>query len=357
MNTVSYVESPVPVSSLVLRGVVGGTLMGLANLVPGISGGTMLLAVGIYPLFILAIAEASTLKLRPASLAVLASVGAAALLSILVLAGTVKDLVVDHRWVMYSIFIGLTLGGLPVVWRIARPATRATWLGAVAGFGGMAIIALLQQADRQRRADYALLQQAGVSGGGEGGSGVTMLFAAGLVGAAAMILPGISGGYLLLVMGQYVPILSAVDRFKEALRTADWAGAFDVGLHVLTPVGVGVVLGIVGVSQVLKILLKRYEKATLGVLLGLLVGAVVGLWPFQVGRVPEIGETLKGRPVTVERLSELGPEDYPVELFRPAAVQVAGAVGLIAMGFLATMLLSRLDGRKDGARESASRPK
>lgn len=343
MNTVSSVESPVPLSSLVLRGVVGGTLMGLANLVPGISGGTMLLAVGVYPLFILAIAEASTLKLRPASVAVLASVGAAALLSILVLAGTVKDLVVDHRWVMYSIFIGLTLGGLPVVWKIARPATRATWLGAVAGFAGMAVI--------------ALFQQAGVSGAGEGGSGTIMLFAAGLVGAAAMILPGISGGYLLLVMGQYVPILSAVDRFKEALRTADWAGAFDVGLHVLTPVGVGVVLGIVGVSHGLKVLLRRYEKATLGVLLGLLVGAVVGLWPFQAGRVPEIGETVKGRPVTVERLSELRPEDYPVELFRPAAGQVAGAVGLIAMGFLATMLLSRLDGRKDDARESASRPK
>ncbi|HMB71594.1 MAG TPA: DUF368 domain-containing protein, partial [bacterium] len=111
---------------LVLRGTVGGVLMGLANLVPGISGGTMLLAAGIYPRFIRAIAELSTLRFRIPSLVVLVSVVVAAALGILLLAGGIKDLVVHRRWVMYSLFIGLTLGGIPVVWRMARPATSAT---------------------------------------------------------------------------------------------------------------------------------------------------------------------------------------------------------------------------------------
>ena len=100
---------------LAVRGAVGGTLMGLANLVPGISGGTMLLAAGVYPGFISGIAEVTTLRFRPRSLILLASIVGCAALGILLLAGSVKGLVQEHRWVMYSLFIGLTLGGVPLV--------------------------------------------------------------------------------------------------------------------------------------------------------------------------------------------------------------------------------------------------
>ena len=106
---------------LVARGVLGGTLMGLANLVPGISGGTMLLAAGVYPGFIAGIAEVTTLRFRLRSLLLLGAIVASAAVGILLLAGTVRSLVVDHRWIMYSLFIGLTLGGVPLVWRLARP--------------------------------------------------------------------------------------------------------------------------------------------------------------------------------------------------------------------------------------------
>jgi len=82
---------------LVIRGVVGGCLMGLANLVPGISGGTMLLAAGVYPGFIGAIAEITTFRFRLRSLILLMSVVGSAGLAILLLAGSVKDLVVEHR--------------------------------------------------------------------------------------------------------------------------------------------------------------------------------------------------------------------------------------------------------------------
>ena len=67
-------EALQPALLLGLRGAIGGTLMGLANLVPGISGGTMLLAAGVYPAFINAIAEVTTLRFRPRSLLLLASV-------------------------------------------------------------------------------------------------------------------------------------------------------------------------------------------------------------------------------------------------------------------------------------------
>lgn len=327
-------EAEVSLASLATRGVVGGVLMGLANLVPGISGGTMLLAAGVYPRFIKAIAEITTLRFRLPSLVVLGAVGLSAGLAIALLAGTVKDLVVDHRWVMYSLFIGLTLGGVPVVWRMARPASRSLWAGAAAGFVAMAAL--------------ALAQSSGAGAGGGGSSGWFMMLFAGLAGASAMILPGVSGGYLLLVLGQYVAILGGIQAVTTALKAGDLAAMWTPTVGVVLPVGVGVVIGVVAVSNLLKVLLVRYEKPTLGVLLGLLVGAVVGLWPFQQGVRPEVGQLVKGRVMTAELLEKLPADKYPTAFFEPTATQVVSALGLIALGFALTLLVARL-GREDAA--------
>ncbi len=360
-SAVPPLDTPLP--KLAVRGAVGGALMGLANLVPGISGGTMLLAAGVYPRFIGAIGEISRLKFRRPSLVVLGMVVAAALASIVLLAGPVKELVVHHRWVMYSVFIGLTLGGVPVVWRLIREgdgdasnsesgsesrAGTAVWAGAAAGFVGMAALALWQ------------------SSGGAGDvhrDGFLMLFLAGVAGASAMILPGVSGGYLLLVMGVYVPILGGVSAFKDALKAKDVAAITDVGLHVILPVGLGVVIGVVVVSNVLAWLLKRYRRATLGVLLGLLVGAVVGLWPFQAPVNAQAGMRLKGQTVvqgidvdTGETAlvydatgKTLEAEDLPTTFFKPVGAQIGGAVLLVAAGLLVTLLIDRLGREKPAA--------
>ena len=307
--------------------------MGLANLVPGISGGTMLLAAGIYTDFINAVAEVSTLRFRRRSVVVLLAVTASAAGAIVLLAGVVKNLVVDHRWLMYSVFIGLTLGGIPVIWRLIRRSTKAVWVGAVVGFALMAALAIVQQ----RQLGAAV----------DGVSGTFMLCVAGVAGASAMILPGVSGGYLLLVLGQYIPILTAIDTLKEGLQGGDMGTVFSVVVTVVLPVGIGVLVGIVGVSNLLRLLLRRYEKATLGVLLGLLLGAVVGLWPFQQGVAPSVGDTFKGRTLTTELLAELEPEDYPTEYFRPRPSQVLGAVGMIVVGFGVTLGVSRFGGPRD----------
>jgi len=315
---------------LAVRSGIGGVLMGLANLVPGISGGTMLLAAGVYTFFIDAIAEMTTLKFRLRSVVVLGSVVLAAALAILLLAGSVKDLVVNHRWVMYSIFIGLTLGGVPIVWRMIGDHSKSVWGGAVVGFLAMGALAIFQQ------------QQMGT--GGSGSSNALILGLAGAAGASAMILPGVSGGYLLLVLGQYVPILSAIDTLKEGLKAREMAVVFDVGLQVCLPVGIGVVVGVVAVSNLLRILLKRCEKATLGVLLGLLLGAVVGLWPFQKGEEPRAGDMVKGQTVTVETLGEIDPEDYPIVYFKPSPGVAGASVLLVLVGFGVTLGISRLGG-------------
>lgn len=329
-----------PLGAVAVRGAVGGVLMGLANLVPGISGGTMLLATGVYPRFIEAVGEVTTFRFRKVSLVTLGAVVAAAGVAVAGLAGPVKDLVVHQRWVMYSIFIGLTLGGVPVLWRLVGRPSPAVWTGGAAGFAGMGLL--------------ALAQASGAGGGlGEGGPG--LMFLAGIAGASAMILPGVSGGYLLLLLGAYVPLLAGIEGFVSALGARDPATALELGLRVLVPVGLGVAVGIAGVSNLLRWLLHHHEKATYGVLLGLLLGAVLGLWPFQQGVAPPPGSVLKGQAVTRDAAGlpvfeasgeAVDEEDWPTAWFRPRAGQVAGALGLVAVSFLATGLIDRL-GRRD----------
>jgi putative membrane protein len=169
-----------------------------------------------------------------------------------------------------------------------------------------------------------------------------MLFLAGIAGASAMILPGVSGGYLLLVLGVYVPILAGIDAFKEGLKAADPGLLMDPLFGVVIPVGLGVVAGVVGVSNILRALLARFERATLGVLLGLLLGAVVGLYPFQHGVAPAVGDVVKGQVLTEETLHEVDPEDWPAQVFSPSPAQLGGSLVLVLLGLLGTVGVSKL---------------
>lgn len=291
----------------------------------------MLLAAGVYPRFIGALADLSALRFRKGSIFVLGLVALAAAIAILLGAGPIKNAVVEHRWAMYSVFIGLTLGGVPVLWEMAKPPTGAFWIGTLTGLVVMAALAWLQLYGATSSANR---------------EGFVMMLFAGVAGASAMILPGVSGGYLLLVLGVYVPVLSAIDALKVALKAGDIASATDPVLSVVLPVGLGVGLGILVVSNLIQIVLDRYAQVTLGVLMGLLVGAVFGLWPFQEGVPPKVGEPFKGQVLTPERLAELTPDKFPTEMYTPTFSSVMMALGLIGLGYLITTLVARAGGAK-----------
>jgi putative membrane protein len=322
--------------TLAVRSLIGGTLMGLANLVPGISGGTMLLASGIYPQFIRGVAEVTTFRFRSRTLLMLACVGGAGAVAVLGGARIISELVLNYRWVMYSLFIGLTLGGVPLIWRMVRPADPVVVLTSVLGIIVMAVLALFQPGgsgtESQGMAAYALLFLAGASGG------------------AAMILPGLSGAYLLLVLGQYLTILAAIDTARVGVSAGDVAMIAEA-MHVFVPVGLGVVVGIVGLSNLMNLLLERHKRPTLGVLLGLLMGAVLGLWPFQQPVAPAIGTVVKGIELTsAEMVNAVARKDWPTVVFSPSIGQAISALAIIALGFAVATLIVRLgSGRDSGA--------
>lgn len=282
------------------RALTGGVLMGLANLVPGVSGGTMLLAAGVYADCIEAVAKFTTFRFDRDSIFLLSAVAGAAASVILLLAGTVRDLVIDYRWAMYSLFLGATLGGIPVIWRlIGKPDTRV-WIGAIAGLAAMSMTAVLP-----------------TSASPAGSPSAPLLALAGFGAFAAMMLPGLSGGYLLVLSGQYVTILGAVDGVKTGLLSAgspDWASLIGT-FGVLVPFAIGALAALVGVSNLIRYLLRVQRSATLGVLLGLLAGAVFGLWPFGV---------------------DSGG------LVLPTPAMAAGALALVIGGFAITLCMGRL---------------
>ena len=190
----------------------------------------------------------------------------------------------------------------------------------------------------------SLLETGSSYGAPLGARSYALLFVAGLAAASAMILPGLSGAYLLLILGQYVTILGALDEIRAGLSAGDWeqvVGAMDV----VIPVSLGIGVGVVGVSNAVKYLLARFKRATLGVLLGLLVGAVMGLWPFREALEPALGDVIGGVELTSPAMvADVETQDFKTETFRPSLGQLAGSLGLVAIGFGISSIVSRLGG-------------
>ena len=331
---------PSPPLLLAIRSVIGGALMGLANVIPGVSGGTMLLAVGVYRDFIDSVARLSTLRFGIRPILVTATIALCAVGAIALLARPMSELVINQRSAMYAIFIGLTLGGVPILYRMLKPLDGPVLLATAAGFAVMVVMAMLGPSNDAPTAGGVMRS--------------ALLFVSGLAAASAMVLPGISGSYLLLILGQYVALLTTIAALKDGLRATD-IDAITATFPALIPFGIGVLVGIIGVSNLVRWLLARAERATLGVLLGLLIGAVIGLYPFQRGVAPEVGSSFRGDTV-VERDGALvmevtgrliEPQDWPTELFTPSAGDIALAAALIVAGLLASLAVGLLGRQAD----------
>ncbi len=266
-------QTPLPV----VRSIVGGVLMGLANLVPGVSGGTMILVTGLYDEFITAIADVTRFRITKRNLLFLAIVGGTAGVAIVALAGTLSRVVTLHRSAMFSLFIGLTLGGAPMLARMIKRFNASSAVGLAIGIAVMIGIALSQTEPVDREAIRAAVA--------EGRFVVTPNYprdvASGVLGISAMVLPGISGAYMLLVLDRYETILAAIAEAKRFVFSPQDRSASTSFLHVIIPTAIGAVFSLVLLSNLLKWALRRHEKPMLGFLLGILLGSVVGIWPFD----------------------------------------------------------------------------
>ena len=263
------------------RFLIAGVLGGLASLVPGISAGTMVLAAGVYPQLIGAISDLTAFRLRAASLFSLVATFVAALTALFLAAGAVRDAFNTWPSIFFALFLGLTVGGALPLWQMPEHKSRLFVRWAIFG----ALIAGVP----------LLIVEPSAAGAAAGAVSPVTLLIAGTASAFALVLPGISGSTLLVVTGLYLPYLNAVDGFTTALGVRPLSAPLLFEAFVgVAPFFLGMLLGIASAARLVQFLLARFRQRTLGALFGLLVGALVGLWPFQdVHRVrftPDLAE-------------------------------------------------------------------
>lgn len=303
-------RSPAEYAGLVAR----GFCMGAADVVPGVSGGTMAFILGIYeeliqsirefgqPPFLRAVTrfrvrEVFTIVNWKFLLAVLSGIA----LAVLTLARLLEWLLEHRPTLIWSFFFGLVLASVVAVsrrvdrWRL--PLWIALLLGTVFAYVLVGLVPL-QTPDAP-----------------------WFLFLSGAVAICAMILPGISGAFILVLLGKYQQVLEAVN--QRDLGTIFW-------------VGLGAAIGIVTFAQVLGWLFKRFHDVTVAVLTGFMLGSLRKVWPWKVD--VEFMTGRHGEQIPTVQHNVL-PSTFDGE--------VMTAIGLAVAGLLLVLALDRWAARID----------
>ncbi len=268
-----------------------GAVIGIANIIPGVSGGTMMVTMGIYDKLLGSITgifkqfKKSIKTLFPYIIGMAVGIGAFAFL-------LTKVLLPKFPLPTAFAFIGLIVGGVPVLVKKMRNAGQAKREDAATKAVTKkpnTVLCILVFA-----LFFALI--IGMQFMGEGAdravtpSVVTALImiAMGVLAAAAMVIPGVSGSLLLLAFGYYNPVTGAVTDFISAVFDLNVATAWDKFL-ILFPFGIGVLLGIFYVAKLIEWLLKKHERLTYCGILGLVCASPIPVFLNALGGVIGVG--------------------------------------------------------------------
>ena len=241
-----------------------GVLIGLANIIPGVSGGTMMVSMGIYDTIIGCI---NTLfKDFKRCVKILWPYLAGMVLGILGLAKLITYCLAAFPLQTNLTFIGLIFGGLPVLLRRTKGEKKGV-AGAVAFVAAFALVVGLQILGEGNGQD-AQIQFSVVQ--------VLILFLMGVIASATMVIPGVSGSMMLMLLGYYNPIVGAVSRLVDALLHFNMGEILSC-CGVLVPFGIGVVIGIFAIAKLIEVLLKRFPGPTYCAILGLVAASPVAI--------------------------------------------------------------------------------
>lgn len=225
---------------------IGGTL-----LVPGVSGGSMAMILGIYDKLISSVS--SFMKHKRQSAIFLGLFGLGAILGMFLFANPLLRLIELFRLPMLYFFMGAVIGGIPVITKQAR-IEKVTWKIILYVALGIATVVLL-----------SFLPTGTVQSNMQAGVGSFMLLGvAGVIAAVALVLPGISISYMLLMMGLYDETMRAIT---------------ELYLPFLLPLGIGLILGVILTTKFLEHAMSRYPQCTYSIILGFLLGSVIQIFP------------------------------------------------------------------------------
>lgn len=283
-----------------------GACMGAADVIPGVSGGTIAFITGIYDQLIGSINSINTeaLKLfftgkfkefwKYINGTFLLSLFCGILFSVVALAGLMQYLLESHPIQTWAFFFGLIVASSLFILRGIEGWNLKAVIFLILGIGLGVTVCTLSPTTTP--------------------DALWFIFLSGAIAICAMILPGISGSFILLILGKYKFIMEAI----TGLTTGQAVGE---NLVILGVFAVGAVCGIIAFSRVLNWLLSRYHKQTLLVLAGFIIGSLVKVWPWNnmeaimLAQFPQASEVLNNLSVEIlrnEYYRMLGQVDYQI---------------------------------------------
>lgn len=237
-----------------------GFLMGLVELIPGVSSGTMALLLGIYDQFLGAISRVISKHYKKAILYLLPLVLGMGI-AMVTMSSVIDYFLQNHTIPTHWFFMGMVLGVVPMMVRISNVKVEFRMIHYILIILGIILLAVM-----------ALLNtdSSEISSVSIGFSDLIKYFLSGALAASVMLLPGISGSLVLLIIGVYPVIIYAIDEFTSL--------NFEV-LPILIATGLGIVVGILLASRVISYMLKKYTYLMYAAIIGLLFGSTFAIYP------------------------------------------------------------------------------
>ncbi|HGN7356297.1 DUF368 domain-containing protein [Staphylococcus aureus] len=238
-----------------------GFAMGTSDLVPGVSGGTIALLLGIYNQFIASISGIFSRRFWP-SFTFLIPIIIGMLLAMGSLSNLFNYLLSQHHIPTMFFFGGLIIGIVPYLLKISNYKTSFTtkhYMMVIAGIAILIVITLMNNGDKH--AGETLTLSTGL---------IIKYFIAGMCASSAMLLPGISGSFMLLVFGVYGTVMLAISEVVK-LNFA--------GLPILLAVGFGVLAGFIISSKIIQYFLTHHKLMTFALIIGFVVGSLFAVFP------------------------------------------------------------------------------
>lgn len=244
--------------------VIKGCIIGIANIIPGVSGGTMAVSMGIYDKLIHALTHIKSEFKKAMKLIVPILIGA--VIALAALSFIITALLKNYPIPTNLLFIGLIVGGLPTICQKVKghKLRVSNVIAALAFFALVVSLALIGEAEGAAAdMSFSLIN-------------VLKLFGCGIIAAATMVIPGVSGSMIMMILGYYESIITAIKDFITALVAFDGQGILN-GMGILVPFGLGCLFGIVVIAKMIEWLFKKYPMIAYWAIIGLIVASPVAI--------------------------------------------------------------------------------
>ena len=247
-----------------IKNILKGAVIGLANIIPGVSGGTMAVSMGIYDKLIHCVTHIFSEFKK--SMAFLLPIIIGAGLSLVGLSFVIAAAFEHFPMQTNFLFIGLIVGGLPMITREVKgkPIKPAHIIACLLFFllvTGLAVIGEREGASADLSLNFVnILKFLGV----------------GMIASGTMIIPGVSGSMVLMLMGYYNAIISTIKNLVTALTGGDFQGVLQC-CGILVPMGIGIVVGIFGIAKIVELIFEKWPLVAYWAIIGLIVASPIAI--------------------------------------------------------------------------------